>query len=251
MKRWAVMVGVMLLGVGLLAQGPLTNLMNLQVRTDTNGYLMTSPGIYTGGDGPLTTFANLRGRTDANGYLLTTNTTSSGSFTTLTIITPGSGVVLTNGATNFLNVAGSISTTGGLNAAGANFIGFTGRGFLNSPADGQIVVGNSASTFGTLLKDDALPVASACGAGSPAAVAGSTPLSGSVTVGTGGPITCTITFGGTAYPSAPHCSGSVETTTAANARAMGYSASATVLTIVPSAAWVDSSVVNWTCMSSK
>ena len=110
---------------------------------------------------------------------------------------------------------------------------------------------NAATTIGSTLNVSALPVASACGAGSPAAIAGSTPLSGAVTVGTGAPATCTVTFGGTAYPSAPHCSGSVETTTAANARAMGYSATTTVLTIVPAAAWADSSVVNWTCISSK
>ena len=110
---------------------------------------------------------------------------------------------------------------------------------------------NAALTIGSQLKVDALPVASACGAGAPAVIAGSTPWSGGVTVGTGGPTTCTITFGGTAYPSAPRCHGNVETATGANARNMGYSATTTVLTIVPSAAWADGSVVNWDCVSAK
>lgn len=112
------------------------------------------------------------------------------------------------------------------------------------------IVSNGVAT-GVTLKADALPSVSACGAGSPAVVTGSTPWYGAVTIGTTAVATCTITFNGTAYPSAPHCSGVVETTTPANIRAMGYSASTTVLTIVPASAWADSSVVNWTCGSSK
>jgi hypothetical protein len=125
------------------------------------------------------------------------------------------------------------------------------RGIFSAPAVGQINLLNAAGTIGSQLKVDALPTVSACGAGSPAVIAGSTPLSGGVTVGTGGPITCTITFNGTAYPSAPRCSGAVETVTAANARAMGYSATTTVLTIVPATAWADGSVANWHCISAK
>lgn len=136
-----------------------------------------------------------------------------------------------------------------LSAAG--FLHWTGRGGLDSSANGIVRLQLESGAIGSVLKADALPVASACGGGVPAAVAGSTPLSGAVTVGTGGPTTCTITFGGTAYPNAPHCSGAVETTTPANTRTMGYSSSTTVLTIVPSAAWADSSVVNWNCMSPK
>lgn len=150
-----------------------------------------------------------------------------------------------------LSASNSFSAGGDITLGAANMVRFGARLKFRSPADGIYTALNSAETIGAEFKVDALPVASSCGAGSPAVVAGSTPMSGSVTVGTGGPLTCTITFGGTAYPSAPHCNGAVETTTAANARAMGYSASATVLTIVPSAAWADSSVVNWDCFSSK
>ena len=52
--------------------GPLTNAMNLRVRTDANGYLLVTVATASGSDGPLTPFGNLRVRTDANGYLLTT-----------------------------------------------------------------------------------------------------------------------------------------------------------------------------------
>lgn len=131
-----------------------------------------------------------------------------------------------------------------------NTIGIASDLGLGKGAGGRLDVTNG-STIGTTFNVSGLPSVSACGAGSPAVGAGSTALSGSVTVGTGGPLTCTITFNGTAYPSAARCSGVVQTTTAANVRAMGYSATTTVLTIVPATAWVDSSVVNWNCWSSK
>lgn len=175
----------------------------------------------------------------------------------LIVIGPGTGVTMVNGSTSVLTLTGSLTSTGNLTSgldvqlAATGFLHWAGRGGFDTGANGNYRLQIEAGTIGSLFKVDALPVASVCGAGSPAVVAGSTPLSGAVTVGTGGPLTCTITFGGTAYPQIPHCSGAVETTTAANARAMGYSASTTVLTIVPSAAWADSSVVNWNCMSPK
>lgn len=158
-----------------------------------------------------------------------------------------------NGALTVLAAmtAGSFATAGTLRVGATQNISFNGRGVFTSPSDGQLDFTNNAGTIGSMVKVDALPTVSACGAGSPAVVAGSTPLNGAVTIGTTSVATCTITFNGTAFPSAPHCSGSVETTTAANARAMGYLANTTTLTIVPSAAWADSSVVNWTCISSK
>lgn len=148
-------------------------------------------------------------------------------YTSDAIVTVNSGLfVLASGGTAF-----------------STFDGFT--------TTGQVTLANGTNAIGVRFKVDALPTVSACGAGTPAVTALSSPLSGSVTVGTGAPATCAITFNGAAFSSVPHCSGAVETTTAANARAMGYSASTSVLTIVPSAAWADSSVVNWTCFSPK
>lgn len=57
----------------LLGQGPLTNALNLRVRTDANGSLVATGSAYTAPDGPLTALANIRLRTDANGYLITTS----------------------------------------------------------------------------------------------------------------------------------------------------------------------------------
>lgn len=158
---------------------------------------------------------------------------------------------LTVNSNGLLTTTSTIASGADVQAAQAGLIYWANRAIFTSPADGAFSVTNNAQTIGSRFKADALPTVSACGAGSPAVVAGSTPLSGAVTIGTTSVATCTITFNGTAFPAAPHCSGAVETTTAANARAMGYSASTTVLTIVPSAAWADSSVVNWTCLSSK
>lgn len=70
--RFAVAGALAVCGAAVVAQGPLTPGANLQARTDSNGYLITSGGIYTAPDGPLTPMGNLRMRTDSNGYLLTT-----------------------------------------------------------------------------------------------------------------------------------------------------------------------------------
>jgi hypothetical protein len=147
--------------------------------------------------------------------------------------------------------AGSLTLLAYIEAGATNYMAFTGRTVWQAPANGHLTISNNALTTGSLVKVDALPTVSACGAGSPAVVAGSTPFSGAVTIGTTAVATCTITFNGTAFPSAPRCGGNVETTTAANVRAMGYSATTTVLTIVPASAWVDGSVVNWDCVSAK
>lgn len=113
------------LAVGLVAQGPLTPLMNLRTRTDANGYLLVTSGAYTGPDGPLTAMANLRGRTDSNGYVMMTlgpvtiktdtPTIASGFGTSPSIITGstdfggavdvGTGGVATGGVINFAGTA--------------------------------------------------------------------------------------------------------------------------------------------------
>lgn len=100
----ATIVGVALLffsSVG--AQGPLTPAPNLAVRTDANGYLLTSAASYTASDGPLTVFGNIRLRTDSSGYLLITQ--------------------------------GAIGTTGLLSAQGANI------GTTNIPGDSSVASG--------------------------------------------------------------------------------------------------------------
>lgn len=164
----------------------------------------------------------------------------------------GAGSVVFVGSNGILTLGtGSTNDLSAHIITGLGYLLSTGGAIKSTVGDGLFSFAPAAQTLGTTLKVDALPSVSACGAGSPAVTAGSTPLSGSVTIGTTAVATCLITFNGTAYPSAAHCSGSVETTTAANVRAMGYLATTTTLTIVPTAAWADSSVVNWSCYSPK
>lgn len=274
MKRVLVFVGVMafLLGVGVIAQGPATNALNLKVKTDANNYLISTGFAYTAPDGPATSLANIKLKTDANGYLITTTSSSATTnkfygadgtnlLPTFTFSAESSSGWYRAGAGDVrLSILGTdrISVTAGNAVFGGNVsvgsggsLGAASNFFLTGVASGQFKMQNDATTFGVTVNVSALPTVSACGAGSPAVAAGSTAMSGSVTIGTTAVATCTITFNGTAFPSAPHCSGVVETATAANTRTMGYSASGTVLTIVPSVAWADSSVVNWNCFSSR
>lgn len=75
MKRitLGLVIAALLSSVAVLAtDGPLTALMNIKVRTNENGYLITYGGAAGVTDGPLTAMANLRGRTNENGYLLIT-----------------------------------------------------------------------------------------------------------------------------------------------------------------------------------
>jgi hypothetical protein len=146
---------------------------------------------------------------------------------------------------------GSLSYTGNINGGAASLINWAGRLRLASPADGQLTLTNNAQTIGVELKVDALPVTGACGAGSPAVVAGSTPLAGSITVGTGGPTSCVVTFNGTAFPSAPFCTANVVTSTAGTTRAIGTLSTTAQVTLTPATAFVDSSVVAWQCISAK
>ena len=155
-----------------------------------------------------------------------------------------------------VTLQGALTTTGNilgnrLQAAANQTIQWAASTSMAAVNNGWFRLQDSTGTFGIQIKTDALPTVSSCGAGSPAVVAGSTPFSGAVTIGTTSVATCLITFNGTAYPNNAHCSGNVETSTAASTRAMGYVANTATLTIVPSAAWVDSSVVNWICVSPK
>jgi hypothetical protein len=90
-------LGVALLSAHLVAvDGPLTNALNLRVRTDGNGYLVSAGGAYSGVDGPLTNFGNLRLRTDGNGYLIVTLAAASSITVNNLVTTSTDGLVLQN-----------------------------------------------------------------------------------------------------------------------------------------------------------
>jgi hypothetical protein len=155
-----------------------------------------------------------------------------------------------------LSIVGTLNTTGNvvsasnlIAGAGAN-IYWSGRSIMTSPATGLWQVENQAGTSGARLKVDALPTAGACGA-SPAVTAGSTPLAGSIFVGTDTPASCIVIFGGTAFPSAPFCTANIVTTTAGSTRAIGALSTATQVTFTPATAFAASSTLAWQCISSK
>lgn len=72
MKRWLYgLIGVALGVVAVAAtDGPLTPLMNVPARTDSNGYLLVVGGAMGAAQTPLTPMGNLLGRSDSNGYLV-------------------------------------------------------------------------------------------------------------------------------------------------------------------------------------
>lgn len=153
-----------------------------------------------------------------------------------------------------MTALGSITATNSIttgSGAGGNGFGWPGSTFLSAPNNGWFIPQITTGAIGSVLKTDALPTVSACGGGTPAVDSQSTPLFGAVTVGTGGPTTCTITFNGTAYPHVAICTATMATTTVADIRTMGALGSTTTLTIVPTAAWTDSTTVNWHCGSGK
>lgn len=170
--------------------------------------------------------------------------------------TPNSGIkflagsipVIVQGGTDsagFFGGAVQLPSTGIL-AWGSGAINTTSDTVLARGGAGRINITNAAQAIGSSLKVDALPVAGTCGT-SPAVTAGSTPFAGSVNVGTGGTATsCTVTFGGTAFPAAPFCTLGQSAGTFTT-----YTATTTVLTLSAATAWPASTVVSWVCPSSK
>ena len=149
-----------------------------------------------------------------------------------------------------LSALGTINSGSGTGSAILNgsLLGFTARLTMTSPSDGALVLENSALTIGSNFKVDALPTVSSGFGTTPGVTAGSTPLAGSVNVGTGGVATSgVINFNGTAFPSAPFCSIGLS----ASGTATDYTASTTQLTLTTTVAWTASTIVTWICVSSK
>lgn len=149
-----------------------------------------------------------------------------------------SGAVIAGGEVSGLNLLATSTGT----------VYWSGRSLLKSPSDGNVSITNQAATIGSQIKVDALPTVASGFGTSPAVTAGSTPLAGSVNIGTGGVATSgVINFNGTAFPSAPFvvC---MNTTTGAVVRA---TATTTQLTITAPAAFVASDVITWICISAK
>lgn len=126
-----------------------------------------------------------------------------------------------------------------------------GTPFVTFPlptANGLLPITKGDKSIGSTIKVDALPTVGSGFGTSPSVTAGSTPFAGSVNVGTGGAATTgVITFGGTAFPSAPFCTYSTTTT---NGVTRG-TPTTTQLTLNSTTAWTASDIVSWHCISAK
>ncbi len=174
-------------GLAIIVQavdGPITNALNLRVRTDGNNYLLASTGTYSGVDGPITAFGNLRLRTDQNNYLMValTGTQAFGAITATT------------------GVFSSDVTARDLIAGAARNIYFTGRSLFTSTADKLLQVLDNAAMTGTEISNGT-PTLGTCTGG--AMTSGSHNTAGQVTGNTSG--TCAVTFGTPNFTNTPFC----------------------------------------------
>lgn len=135
-----------------------------------------------------------------------------------------------------------------LTAGGGQSIYFNGRTILKAPINGILTMTNFAGTIGNQFKMDALPTIASGFGTSPSITAGSTPLAGSVNVGTGGVATTgTINFNGAAFPSVPFCTYSDSTS---NIVTRGTPTTST-LVLNATTPWLGSDIISWLCISSK
>jgi hypothetical protein len=135
----------------------------------------------------------------------------------------------------------------GIQIGNASLSFFTAVSFA-APTTGYLTISTSSVSNGVTLKVDALPTIASGFGTTPTVTAGSTPLAGSVNVGTGGVATSgVIAFNGVAFPSAPFCVATPSTTNAVTRVAT----STTQLTFTTTTAWTASDTVSWICLSSK
>jgi hypothetical protein len=159
----------------------------------------------------------------------------------LTVTSAGVMTFIAGGEISSVTVVRPISNGGGIHWLG-------GTALTSANTDGHLTMTNDAGTIGSRLKMDALPTVASGFGTSPSITAGSTPLAGSVNVGTGGIATSgVINFNGTAFPSAPFV---VATTSLTNA-VVRATASTTQLTLTSTTAWTASDVITWHAISSK
>lgn len=143
---------------------------------------------------------------------------------------------------------GTVFANGFIGGAGGAFQ-LTSRIAITSGAQGIYNLMRQDQTTGSQLKVDALPTIASGFGTSPSITAGSTPLAGSVNVGTGGVASSgVINFGGTAFPTAPFC---ITTINAVGAQAQAVQSSTTQLTLYSTPAWLTNTTVNWVCISAK
>ena len=206
----------LLLSLGLQAtDGPLTNAANLMVRTDENGYLLTSAATAGLVDGPLTAFGNVRVRTDENGYLrvaIATGGATAPSDATYITQTASSGLSAEQALSTLSSGIMRVATTTGAITALTDSAGIIAN-ISNETGSGVLVFGTSP-TIATPVTSGSTPAVANVGAnscGTDAATIAGNDNAGSITVGATGGTQCRITFTTTAA-NRWHCVANNETT---------------------------------------
>lgn len=151
-------------------------------------------------------------------------------------------------ATNSIKFQGGGGiTTPRLSNTGDSQFGSSGS-YLRVLMNGQWMFADNSLTFGSIVNVSALPTIASGFGTSPSITAGSTPLAGSVNVGTGGVATTgTINFNGAAFPSVPFCTYSDSTS---NIVTRGTPTTST-LVLNATTPWLGSDIISWLCISSK
>lgn len=154
-------------------------------------------------------------------------------------------------AAGAVTLQGGLATTASLQLTGATTNGevrMSGNTILQAPAGGTLALLNFSRTIGSTFKVDALPTIASGFGTSPAVTAGSTPFAGSVDVGTGGVAASgVITFGGTAFPSAPFCVIGSSTGT----YQLRSVTTTTTIQLIANVAFTASDKISWICVSAK
>lgn len=157
----------------------------------------------------------------------------------------------------FINIAAwQVNPQSGINIStglGTGYIGFDTRTFLYSPANGKYKMSNYLDTFGVVYEFAGVPTIGACGT-TPSVSADSNNTTGTIVVGTANPTSCVLNFNTAAsgaWIKAPRCVANVITATAADVRALGVTATTTVLTLTPATAFASTTSIGYHCESSK
>ena len=144
--------------------------------------------------------------------------------------------------------AGRITALENVQVGVGGFIGSTGMAVMGFPNVSAVNVLNSTTGIGSQFNVGALPTISSGFGTTPGVTAGSTPLAGSVNVGTGGVATSgVINFNGTAFPSAPFCTATPTTSNVVQR----VSSTTTQLTLTVTTAWTASDIIFYQCISAK
>lgn len=204
----------------------------------TTGNGTTDATVFVGGNNGATTFATL----NATKLDIPQSTASSSKTTGALTVAGGLGISgdIFGSSLTAVGASSGFNVTRRDTSANA-FVFYSSAGnfqFFSSATSTDVLVllpsGHLSSATSTT------PSVSSCGTGSPAVVSGSTDNAGSVTVGTGTPTACTISFG-SAWAAAPKC------IVGSNPQVAAFSWTVSTTQIVVTQTATSSNVINFHC----